>query len=46
MDEKQTSQLFELAGLILAVGRHIQASKEAAAESELSHIDDVSIELS
>ncbi|MGW7689053.1 MarR family winged helix-turn-helix transcriptional regulator [Streptomyces asiaticus] len=33
MDEKQTSQLFELADLILAVGRHIQASKEAAAES-------------
>ncbi|MDJ1134185.1 MarR family winged helix-turn-helix transcriptional regulator [Streptomyces iconiensis] len=33
MDEKQTSQLFELADLILAVGRHIHASKETAAES-------------
>jgi DNA-binding MarR family transcriptional regulator len=33
VDEKQTAQLFELADLILAVGRHIQASKEAAAES-------------
>ncbi|MEZ0115747.1 DNA-binding MarR family transcriptional regulator [Catenulispora sp. EB89] len=33
MDEEQTSRLFELADLILAVGRHIQASKEAAAES-------------
>lgn len=32
MDEEQTSRLFELADLILAVGRHIQASKEAAAE--------------
>lgn len=33
MDERRTAQLFELADLILAVGRHIQASKEAAAES-------------
>jgi MarR family transcriptional regulator, temperature-dependent positive regulator of motility len=33
MDEKQTSRLFELADLILAVGRHIEASKEAEAES-------------
>ncbi|MFG2794430.1 MarR family winged helix-turn-helix transcriptional regulator [Streptomyces sp. NPDC048419] len=30
MEEKESSQLFELADLILAVGRHIQASKEAA----------------
>jgi MarR family transcriptional regulator, temperature-dependent positive regulator of motility len=33
MDEEQTSRLFELADLILAVGRHIEASKEAEAES-------------
>ncbi|MFI6093164.1 MarR family winged helix-turn-helix transcriptional regulator [Streptomyces sp. NPDC051218] len=33
MEENQTSQLFELADLILAVGRHIEASKETAAES-------------
>ncbi|WP_405590365.1 MarR family winged helix-turn-helix transcriptional regulator [Streptomyces sp. NBC_01190] len=33
MDEEQISRLFELADLILAVGRHIQASKEAEAES-------------
>ncbi|WP_431035681.1 MarR family winged helix-turn-helix transcriptional regulator [Streptomyces sp. P6-2-1] len=33
MDENQPSRLFELADLILAVGRHIEASKEAAAES-------------
>jgi MarR family transcriptional regulator, temperature-dependent positive regulator of motility len=33
VDEEQTVRLFELADLILAVGRHIQASKEAAAES-------------
>lgn len=33
MDEEQTSRLFELADLILAVGRHIHASKESAAES-------------
>ncbi|HET9172025.1 MAG TPA: MarR family winged helix-turn-helix transcriptional regulator [Actinospica sp.] len=33
MDEERTSQLFELADLILALGRHIQASKEAAADS-------------
>lgn len=33
MDEEQTSRLFELADLILAVGRHIAASKEAEAES-------------
>lgn len=33
MDEEQASRLFELADLILAVGRHIQASKEAEAES-------------
>ena len=32
MDEEQTSRLFELADLILAVGRHIEASKEAEAE--------------
>ncbi|MEW2295345.1 MarR family transcriptional regulator [Streptomyces sp. NPDC006743] len=33
MEENETSRLFELADLILAVGRHIEASKEAAAES-------------
>ncbi|MFD2419093.1 MarR family winged helix-turn-helix transcriptional regulator [Amycolatopsis pigmentata] len=33
MDEAQTSRLFELADLILAVGRHIGASKAAEAES-------------
>lgn len=33
MDEEQTSRLFELADLILAVGRLIHASKEFAAES-------------
>jgi DNA-binding MarR family transcriptional regulator len=33
VDEEQTSRLFELADLILAVGRHIAASKEAEAES-------------
>lgn len=33
MDEEHTARLFELADLILAVGRHIQASKEAGAES-------------
>jgi MarR family transcriptional regulator, temperature-dependent positive regulator of motility len=33
MDEEQTSRLLGLADLILAVGRHIQASKEAEAES-------------
>lgn len=33
MDDARTSRLFELADLILAVGRHIQASKESAAES-------------
>jgi DNA-binding MarR family transcriptional regulator len=33
MEDKQTSRLFELADLILAVGRHIQASKEAEVES-------------
>lgn len=33
MEEKQSSQLFELADLILAVGRHINAAKEADAES-------------
>ncbi|MFI1920470.1 MarR family winged helix-turn-helix transcriptional regulator [Nocardia sp. NPDC020380] len=33
MDEEQTSRLFELADLILAVGRHIEASKEAGAAS-------------
>lgn len=33
MDEEQASRLFELADLILAVGRHLQASKETAAES-------------
>lgn len=33
MEEAQTSRLFELADLILAVGRHIHASKEFAAES-------------
>jgi DNA-binding MarR family transcriptional regulator len=33
MDDAQTSRLFELADLILAVGRHIEASKEAEAES-------------
>lgn len=33
MDEEQTSQLFELADLILAVGRQIHASKEFAGES-------------
>ena len=32
-DEEQTSRLFELADLILAVGRHIEASKEAEAEA-------------
>jgi DNA-binding MarR family transcriptional regulator len=31
--EEQTSKLFELADLILAVGRHIEASKEAEAGS-------------
>jgi DNA-binding MarR family transcriptional regulator len=33
VDEERTERLFELADLILAVGRHIQASKEAGAES-------------
>ena len=33
MIEEQTSRLFELADLILAVGRHIEASKEAEAGS-------------
>lgn len=33
MEEEQAARLFELADLILAVGRHIQASKEAAAKS-------------
>ena len=33
MEENQSSQLFELADLILAVGRHIEASKEAEAQS-------------
>ena len=33
MDDEQTSRLFELADLILAVGRHLHASKESAAES-------------
>jgi DNA-binding MarR family transcriptional regulator len=33
VDEEQTSRLFELADLILAVGRQIHASKEFAAES-------------
>ena len=33
MDDDQASRLFELADLILAVGRHIHASKEFAAES-------------
>jgi len=33
VDEEQRSRLFELADLILAVGRHIEASKEAEAES-------------
>ena len=32
MDEEQTSRLFELADLILAVGRQIYASKEFSAE--------------
>jgi MarR family transcriptional regulator, temperature-dependent positive regulator of motility len=32
LDEEQTSRLFELADLILAVGRHIEASKEAEGE--------------
>jgi DNA-binding MarR family transcriptional regulator len=32
-DKEQTSRLFELADLILAVGRHIQASKQAEALS-------------
>jgi DNA-binding MarR family transcriptional regulator len=33
MKEDQTSKLFELADLILAVGRHIEASKQSEAES-------------
>ena len=33
MIEEQTSRLFDLADLILAVGRHIEASKEAEAGS-------------
>ncbi|HZZ48442.1 MAG TPA: MarR family winged helix-turn-helix transcriptional regulator [Pseudonocardia sp.] len=33
MDEEHESRLFELADLILAVSRHINASKEAAAAS-------------
>jgi DNA-binding MarR family transcriptional regulator len=33
MDEEQTSRLFELADLILAVGRHIVAAKEAETKS-------------
>jgi MarR family transcriptional regulator, temperature-dependent positive regulator of motility len=33
VDEERTSRLFELADLILAVGRHIQAAKEGEAES-------------
>lgn len=36
MDEEQESALFELADLILAISRHIHASKEAAAESGTS----------
>ena len=35
MDEEQTSRLFELADLILAVGRHIEASKEAESGTPL-----------
>ena len=34
MDDEQTSRLFELADLILAVGRHIAASKETEASKE------------
>ncbi|RAG82455.1 MarR family transcriptional regulator [Streptacidiphilus pinicola] len=33
MDDRQSEQLFELADRILAVGRHIDAAKEADAES-------------
>lgn len=33
MDDEHTSRLFELADLILAVGRHIQAAKKGAAET-------------
>ncbi|WP_020658893.1 MarR family winged helix-turn-helix transcriptional regulator [Amycolatopsis benzoatilytica] len=33
MDDEQRSQLFELADLILAVARHLNAAKEADAES-------------
>ncbi|MBR7831247.1 winged helix-turn-helix transcriptional regulator [Actinospica sp. MGRD01-02] len=33
MDEERAARLFELADLILAVGRHIQASKDAGAAS-------------
>ncbi|RPE37373.1 DNA-binding MarR family transcriptional regulator [Streptomyces sp. Ag109_O5-1] len=33
MNEEQTARLFELADLILAVGRHIGASKESEVES-------------
>ncbi|MET9000676.1 MarR family winged helix-turn-helix transcriptional regulator [Amycolatopsis sp. Hca4] len=33
MDEGRTARLFELADLILAVGRHIEAAKEAEGES-------------
>jgi DNA-binding MarR family transcriptional regulator len=34
MDAEQASRLFELADLILAVGRHIESSKQAEARSE------------
>ncbi|MGW3238146.1 MarR family winged helix-turn-helix transcriptional regulator [Streptomyces olivaceus] len=33
MEEKQRARLFELADLILAVGRHVNAAKEVNAES-------------
>jgi DNA-binding MarR family transcriptional regulator len=33
VDDEQATRLFELADLILAVGRHVHASKEFAAES-------------
>lgn len=33
MDDEHTSRLFELADLILAVGRHIQAAKNGGAET-------------
>jgi MarR family transcriptional regulator, temperature-dependent positive regulator of motility len=35
MDEEQTTRLFELADLILAVGRHIEASKESESGTPL-----------